>query len=152
MDVNKNKKLLSLLQRAMILLMLTAFIGIGLLWFSTHPEYFAIAVEEVKEREAKEPTAHSTSALDPESGLVTEGAFLLVKSQCTGCHSGKLITQNRATREGWLEMIRWMQETQKLWDLGVNEDAILDYLATYYAPEYKGRRASLTEINWYELE
>ena len=60
--------------------------------------------------------------------------------------------QNRATREGWEEMIRWMQETQKLWDLGPTEDKILDYLATYYAPENKGRRAQLVVDEWYEIE
>jgi hypothetical protein len=61
------------------------------------------------------------------------------------------VTQNRATRDGWLEMIRWMQETQKLWDLGPNEDKILDYLATYYAPEAKGRRAPVKVEEWYDL-
>ncbi|MBL4586866.1 MAG: monoheme cytochrome C [Flavobacteriales bacterium] len=76
----------------------------------------------------------------------------LVIANCTGCHSSKMVTQNRATREGWKSMIRWMQETQNLWELGDGEDLILDYLAKYYAPEKKGRRQPLTDITWYELE
>ena len=76
----------------------------------------------------------------------------LVIANCTGCHSSRLIIQNRATKEGWLGMIKWMQETQNLPDLGENEEKIIDYLATYYAPENQGRRKPLTEIQWYELE
>jgi hypothetical protein len=49
-------------------------------------------------------------------------------------------------------MIRWMQATQNLWDLGANEGIILDYLAKHYAPQNTGRRAPLTDITWYELE
>ena len=76
----------------------------------------------------------------------------LVINNCTSCHSAKMVTQNRATRDGWLTMIRWMQETQNLWDLGDSEPLILDYLAKYYAPEAAGRRQPLTDIDWYELE
>jgi len=76
----------------------------------------------------------------------------LVIANCTSCHSAKMVTQNRATRDGWKTMIRWMQETQNLWDLGDSEPLILDYLAKYYAPEKAGRRQPLTDIDWYELE
>ena len=76
----------------------------------------------------------------------------LVIAHCTPCHSAELVTQNRMTREGWESTIRWMQETQNLWDLGENESVILDYLATYYAPEEQGRRPNLEDIEWYELE
>lgn len=90
--------------------------------------------------------------IDEESGLVAQGDYMIVKGQCTACHSGKLVTQNRATREGWEEMIRWMQKTQKLWDLGEQEEIILDYLATYYSPEEEGRRRNLEVDEWYEIE
>ena len=86
------------------------------------------------------------------TGLKAEEGYKLVWSNCTPCHSARLLTQNRATREGWQSMIRWMQATQNLWDLGPNEEKIIDYLATYYAPEGKGRRKPLTEIEWYKLE
>lgn len=76
----------------------------------------------------------------------------IVIANCTSCHSSKMVIQNKATRDGWKSMIRWMQETQGLWDLGENEPLILDYLAKYYAPEKAGRRQPLTNIDWYELE
>jgi len=91
-------------------------------------------------------------SLDAVTGLVMDDALPLVKGNCVGCHSAKLITQNRATREGWKSMIVWMQETQKLWDLGENEDEILDYLAKHYAPEQVGRRQNLQQVEWYDLE
>ena len=50
------------------------------------------------------------------SGLIYADNFEIVRGNCTACHSGKLIAQNRATREGWQQMIRWMQKTQGLWD------------------------------------
>ncbi len=67
----------------------------------------------------------------------------VVRRHCTICHSAALVTQSRATREGWAEIIRWMQETQGLWPLGPDESAILDYLAANYPPEANGRRAPL---------
>jgi len=91
-------------------------------------------------------------AMDSTSGLVIDEGMELVKANCTACHSSKLIIQNRASREGWLDMIRWMQETQNLWPLGANEEIILKYLAKNYAPENVGRRAPLEEIEWYTLE
>ncbi|MBL4704347.1 MAG: monoheme cytochrome C [Flavobacteriales bacterium] len=88
------------------------------------------------------------------SGLKAEGDYQLIVSYCGRCHSYELVTQNRATKSGWKEMIIWMQETQELQDLGEHETPILEYLATFYAPEDKGRRPQLNqaEINWYELE
>ena len=88
------------------------------------------------------------------TGLVYAEGFEIVRGTCTACHSAKLVTQNRATREGWLQMIRWMQETQGLWELGENEKIILDYLSKHYAPEEIGRRANLdiAAIEWYILE
>ena len=67
----------------------------------------------------------------------------IVSQTCVVCHSLQLVTQNRADREGWLAMIRWMQEKQGLWPLGENEDKILDYLSTYYGPTKSFRRAPL---------
>lgn len=88
------------------------------------------------------------------TGLKMDEHLGLIRANCLNCHSAKLITQNSATREGWAQMIDWMQATQGLWDLGVSEEKILDYLATHYAPENTGRRKNL-ELNtedWYELK
>jgi hypothetical protein len=88
------------------------------------------------------------------TGLAVGAGFSAVKSNCTNCHSAKLVTQNRATRDGWKETINWMQETQGLWDLGKSESIILDYLATYYGPEDYGRRMNLEidSVEWYILD
>ena len=88
------------------------------------------------------------------SGMVYDKNFKLVHQVCTACHSAKLVTQNRATREGWKQMIVWMQKTQGLSDLGDAEPKILDYLSTHYAPKEFGRRKALdvAEIEWYILE
>lgn len=88
-----------------------------------------------------------------QTGLAYGEGFDIVRGTCTACHSAKLVTQNRATREGWQQMIRWMQETQGLWDLGDNEPIVLDYLAKYYAPQETGRRANLdvAEVEWFIL-
>lgn len=87
------------------------------------------------------------------TGLVDDQGLNLVIAHCTGCHSAKLVTQNRFNREGWIRVIRWMQETQNLWDLGESETAIVDYLTKNYSPDITGtRRAPLSEIEWYELE
>ncbi|MFC5411626.1 hypothetical protein ACFPMF_20055 [Larkinella bovis] len=91
---------------------------------------------------------------DPATGLVVDDRLTLVVAQCTACHSSKLILQNRFTRDGWKEKIRWMQRTQKLWDLGESEPVVLDYLVKYYGPEQKtfdGRRKPLPAIQWYKL-
>jgi hypothetical protein len=86
------------------------------------------------------------------SGFIANEGFKAVLANCTNCHSSKLVIQNRATRDGWESMIRWMQRTQKLWELGENEDIILDYLSKNYAPQKKGRRATLSNVEWYVLE
>lgn len=75
--------------------------------------------------------------------LVEDEGVQWVRGHCQACHSLALVTQHRMTRDEWLEAIRWMQETQNLWDLGVAEPAILDYLAKHYAPVASGRRPPL---------
>jgi hypothetical protein len=100
----------------------------------------------------QEPNNTIENGIHVASGLKAGDALQLVISNCTACHSSKLITQNRASKEGWLSMIHWMQETQNLWSLGENEKPILEYLSKHYAPEKKGRRQQLENIEWYDLE
>ncbi len=85
------------------------------------------------------------------SGLIVAEGYELVLRNCGGCHSHKLVTQNSADAKGWTESIRWMQQTQKLWDLGGNEAPIVAYLAKYYGLKQKSRRAPLKNIDWYVL-
>jgi hypothetical protein len=90
-------------------------------------------------------------SIDPANGLIVDDNYILVEQNCSACHSLQLVTQNRASRAGWKDIIVWMQETQKLWDLGKNEPLILDYLSKNYANSKKGRRMNLQDIEWYEL-
>ena len=53
--------------------------------------------------------------------------------------------------EGWNTTIKWMQETQNLWDLGANQEVIVNYLVKNYPVTHKGRRGRLEDIDWYEL-
>jgi len=82
--------------------------------------------------------------IDLASGLIIDEGWNLVLGHCSACHSTRLVTQNRADRDTWERMIRWMQETQGLWPLDpATENTILDYLARNYAPTDSARRAPL---------
>ena len=86
------------------------------------------------------------------TGFVEAPGMMETVQNCTNCHSAKLVIQNRMNKERWKSTIKWMQETQNLWDLGKNEDIIIDYLVTNYPPQKKGRREVLSNIDWYELK
>jgi len=119
-------------------------------WFETPPP----PTETRRQVNIHDDWDRVENGIHVESGLVYAKGFDEVRGTCTACHSAKLVTQNRATREGWKDMIRWMQKTQGLWDLGTNEPIILDYLAKHYAPQEIERRPGLdiAEIEWYILE
>ena len=73
---------------------------------------------------------------DADTGLAVAPGWEDIRTHCGGCHSFGLITNQRANREGWRDMIRWMQRTQNLWELPPqSEIRILDYLAENYAPQ-----------------
>ena len=91
------------------------------------------------------------NGIDLQSGLIVDEGYVIVRGVCGACHSLDLVTQNSATREGWKDIIVWMQQTQNLSDLGENEVIILNYLEKNYAPKKQGRRAPLKDIDWYEL-
>jgi len=86
------------------------------------------------------------------TGFIEAPGMTETIQNCTNCHSSKLVIQNRMNDERWKSTIKWMQETQNLWDLGENEDVIINYLVTNYPPKKVGRRAVLTDIDWYQLE
>jgi len=119
-------------------------------WFETPPP----TSETRRSIDSDDDWDRVENGIHVQSGLVYAKGFDEVRGVCTACHSAKLVTQNRATREGWKDMIRWMQKTQGLWDLGTNEPIILDYLAKHYAPQEIERRPGLdmAEIEWYILE
>jgi len=88
--------------------------------------------------------ADETHEVDAATGLIKAPDWELVRAHCGGCHSHKLVTGQRADRQTWLDMIRWMQETQNLWQFEpATEAAILDYLAENYPPQPNRRRAPI---------
>ena len=160
MNSSEDRRLLSILVNSLILLLGAVLICLVLLLVMNHPEW--MQKEEVKNgpsTEEKVDLAEISSereiheGIDVETGFIAAAGYQQVIAHCTRCHSSKLVLQNRATREGWTEMIRWMQETQKLWDLGEAEQPIVDYLAEHYGPlPDKGRRTALVVEEWYEIE
>ena len=81
---------------------------------------------------------------DPVTGLKMTGDWEIVRANCTACHSGKLITQQRGSAQQWLTMIRWMQKKQNLWQFDpVTEEKIITYLADNYPPSDAQRRAAI---------
>jgi len=86
------------------------------------------------------------------TGLIEGVGLMETVNNCTNCHSAKLVTQNRMDAARWAATIDWMQETQNLWDLGGNEEIIINYLVTNYPVKKKGRRLSLENIEWYDME
>ena len=82
--------------------------------------------------------------IDDESGLIQAEGWEVVKSTCTECHAGMMITQNAGNLAVWESRIRWMQETQGLRALSVEEEAtILSYLSVNYPQKASSRRAGL---------
>ena len=138
---------------------ITAFIILISSPYLTNWKFEQYSTDELSKRTQERSSTYQyrskvVNGLDVETGMVYDDNFALVKATCTSCHSSKLIIQNRATREGWKEMIRWMQETQGLPDLGTVEPKVLDYLAAHYAPKNIGRRSNLDieKIEWYVLK
>jgi len=82
--------------------------------------------------------------IDNSSGLIKSPGWEQVRAHCGGCHSHALVTSQRADRNTWLDIIRWMQETQNLWLFQPEVEAqILDYLAVNYPPQPNRRRAPI---------
>lgn len=82
--------------------------------------------------------------LDPMSGLKMTGDWEVVRANCIACHSPKLITQQRGSADQWLNMIRWMQKKQNLWQFDPEtENKIITYLAENYPPQDDRRRMAI---------
>jgi len=129
----------------LIISIITQLVNPGLLKPQSKGE-LAQLTEEVDAEDLIENGIHVSS------GLIVDEGYELVLNTCSGCHSLKLVTQNKGNKADWKEVIVWMQETQKLWDLGSTEGPIVNYLAKNYGPVESSRRANLENIVWYELE
>lgn len=90
------------------------------------------------------PLGTAAADIDGPTGLVKKPGWELVRAHCGGCHSHALVTSQRGDRQTWLDMIRWMQATQNLWQFPAEtETQILDYLAASYPPRPNRRRAPI---------
>ena len=90
------------------------------------------------------PAFAGAADIDAASGLIKNPGWEQVRAHCGGCHSHALVTGQRADRNTWLDIIRWMQETQNLWQFQPQvETQILDYLAANYPPQPNRRRAPI---------
>lgn len=139
------------------LVVLFCFVGIfacALVYLMIDPSLSAFKPKEATEYLALDEANEDRikNGIHVRTGLIEAEGLMEVVNNCTNCHSSKLVTQNRMSKERWEATIDWMQETQNLWDLGKNEAIIVNYLVTNYPPTEKGRRQILTNIDWYELE
>ena len=90
------------------------------------------------------PAGALAQETDPDTGFIQAEGWQATKANCTVCHSAKLVTQNSGSRNHWQSLIRWMQDTQGLWQFQPEMEAtILDYLATNYGPKEDARRPPL---------
>lgn len=90
------------------------------------------------------PELMAADEIDKATGLIVNPGWEMVRIHCGGCHSHALVTGQRADRQTWLDIIRWMQETQNLWQFDpATETRMLDYLAANYPPQPNRRRAPI---------
>ncbi|MBG48153.1 MAG: monoheme cytochrome C [Pseudozobellia sp.] len=158
-DTNKSKlkkEFEKVYRLAILTIVIVAIFGLIMGYLIINPQFFDFkkndSTTELPEIAIEEDFDKIENGIHVSTGFVDAPGMKETIQNCTNCHSSKLVLQNRMTAERWKATIRWMQETQNLWDLGANEDIIIDYLTTNYPPKEKGRRAALTDIDWYELK
>ena len=89
-------------------------------------------------------TQSQEADLYPMSVLKMTGDWDIVRANCIACHSPRLITQQRGSADQWLNMIRWMQKKQNLWQFDPEiENRIVTYLAENYPPQDDRRRMAI---------
>ena len=140
----------------LLLLLFSFFLIAGglLIYYTINPDFFNFKkeTETIVSTPIEVDEDRIENGIHVRTGLIEAEGLMTVVNNCTNCHSSKLIIQNRMNTERWNATIKWMQETQNLWDLGKNQDIIVHYLVTNYPPTDKGRREILTNIDWYELK
>lgn len=132
---------------------LLIIVGSGLVYYLINPNLFdSNSKPEIAMVPIELDENRIENGIHVRTGLIDAEGLMLVVNNCTNCHSAKLVIQNRMNAERWNATIKWMQETQNLWDLGGNQEVIVNYLVKNYPPIAKGRRMALTDIEWYKLE
>lgn len=136
----------------MLLFLMFIVSGVGLIIYMIYPGSFDFKSTYYTTTISLNDDDRIENGIHLRTGLIAADGLMVVVDNCTTCHSSKLVTQNRMTTERWNETIKWMQDTQNLWDLGLNQEIIINYLVKNYPIKSKGRRSVLVDIEWYELE
>jgi hypothetical protein len=126
-----------------------------LVYYTINPDFFnfnsKVETENIVSIPIEEDEDRIENGIHVRTGLVEAEGLMTVVNNCTNCHSSKLVIQNRMNTERWNATIKWMQETQNLWDLGKNQEVIVNYLVANYPPIDTGRRDILRLVEWYDL-
>lgn len=146
---NRIKKIYHFL---VLLFCLLGIVIFGLIYYMIDPDLSAFQDKTESYVNTQMEEDRIENGIHVRTGLIEAEGLMTVVNNCTNCHSALLVIQNRMNTERWIATIKWMQETQNLWDLGGNQEIIVNYLVTNYPPKEKGRREILTNIDWYELE
>jgi len=146
---NRIKKIYHFL---VLLFCLLGIVIFGLIYYMIDPDLSAFQDKTETYVNTQMEEDRIENGIHVRTGLIEAEGLMTVVNNCTNCHSALLVIQNRMNAERWIATIKWMQETQNLWDLGGNQEIIVNYLVTNYPPNKKGRREILTNIDWYELE
>jgi hypothetical protein len=146
------KQIKKVYHQLMLLFSLFIIVGSLLVYYMIDPNFSAFKAEENALVIIEEDEDRIENGIHVRTGLIEGEGLMIVVNNCTNCHLAKLVIQNRMNAERWNTTIKWMQDTQNLWDLGGNQKIIVDYLVANYPVKDVGRRAALTNINWYELE
>ncbi len=94
--------------------------------------------------------AFAVQTIASKSGLIIDEGYIAVQQHCSTCHSLSLIVQNKASRQGWIDTLHWMQKKQGMALLDEkSEISILNYLTKNYGPNKKSRRMPLVTKKWY---
>ena len=152
-EINFNKLIKKVHHLMLLLFSLFVITGGLLVYYMNNPDFFTFK-EQPEIQVVAEPVDEDRieNGIHVRTGFVDAEGMMAVVRNCTYCHSSKLILQNRMNVERWNATIKWMQETQNLWDLGKNQEVIVNYLVSNYPPIDTGRRAILKKTDWYVLK
>ena len=149
---NEYQKLIKKAKRLAYLGLTVFVLSLVVLCFRVYDPNFSVFVMRQQEIVTTIDEDKIEKGIHVKTGFIDVVGLLTVINNCTNCHSSKLVIQNRMNADRWNATIKWMQETQNLWQLGNNQKVIVDYLVKNYPPVDKGRREGLKKTTWYKLK
>lgn len=77
----------------------------------------------------------SFDPIDDYGGLPRTGEFEFIAAYCSACHSLEIVMQQRANRDGWSDMLTWMEEQQGMVPLDeADRELFLNYFVEHFGP------------------